>query len=76
VALGRLGDHVISCVTASWVGYGYRPKAVTAAEGRVEIEMPQPRQTVSAFQSHVVDFLERNTDVLERLVAEIYARGL
>lgn len=55
---------------------GYRPKAVTTAEGHVEIQMPQLRQTATPFHSHVVDFLERNTDVLERLVAEMYARGL
>jgi putative transposase len=55
---------------------GYRPKTVTTAEGRVDVQMPQLRQTVTPFHSHVVDFLERNTDVLERLVAEMYARGL
>jgi transposase-like protein len=55
---------------------GYRTKTVATAEGAVPVEVPQVRQTSERFQSHVVDFLERNTDVLERLVAEMYARGL
>lgn len=55
---------------------GYRPKAVRTAEGAVEVQVPQLRQTVEPFHSQVVAFLERNTDVLERLVAEMYARGL
>lgn len=38
--------------------------------------MPQVRGSAGRFHSHVVTFLEGNTDVLEQLVAEMYARGL
>jgi hypothetical protein len=38
--------------------------------------MLQLRQTVTPFHSHVVDFLERHTDILEGLVAEMDAGGL
>ena len=55
---------------------GYRPKAIATAEGQVEVQMPQLRQTIEPFHSQVVAFLEGNTDVLERLVTEMYVRGL
>ncbi len=55
---------------------GYRPKSMNTAEGALPVQMPQVRGSAERFHSHVVAFLEGNTDVLERLVAEMYARGL
>jgi putative transposase len=60
------------------LGYrnGYRPKSMNTAEGPVPVQIPQVRGSAEPFHSQVVAFLERNSDVLERLVAEMYARGL
>jgi len=38
--------------------------------------IPQVRQTGERFESTLLGFLRRNTDVLERLAVEMYARGL
>lgn len=38
--------------------------------------MPQVRGTASPFHSVLADFLSENTDVLDHLVAEMYARRL
>ena len=55
---------------------GYRPKSMNTAEGALPVQMPQVQGSVERFHSHVVEFLEGNTDVLERMVAEMYVRGL
>lgn len=49
---------------------GYRAKSMHTAEGAVAVQMLQVRASMERFHSHVVEFLEGNTDVLERLVAE------
>lgn len=54
---------------------GYRPGRVEGAEGRVEIEIPQVRG-VAGYHSRLLDFLSAHSEVLERLVTEMYARGL
>ena len=38
--------------------------------------MPQVRETPAPFESRLVGFLRGHSDVLDRLVAEMYARGL
>lgn len=38
--------------------------------------VPQLRQTAEPFESKLLAFLRGHTDVLDRLVAEMYARGL
>lgn len=55
---------------------GYRTRELATAEGAIAVEIPQVRGTDTPFHSVLVDFLGRNTEVLERLVAEMYARGL
>ena len=54
---------------------GYRPGRVEGAEGRVEIEMPQVRG-MPGYHSRLLDFLSAHSEVLERLVTEMYAWGL
>jgi len=55
---------------------GYRPAQIHSGEGRIPVEIPQLRDTPEAFESRLIEFLRGNSDVLQRLVAEMYARGL
>jgi transposase-like protein len=54
---------------------GYRTGRVEGAEGRVEIEVPQVRG-VPGYHSRLLEFLGAHSEVLQRLVTEMYARGL
>jgi len=54
---------------------GYRPGRVECAEGRVDVQVPQVRG-VPGYQAPLMAFLSGHSEVLERLVAEMYARGL
>jgi putative transposase len=54
---------------------GYRPGRVECAEGRVDVQVPQVRG-VPGYHAPLMAFLSGNSEVLERLVAEMYARGL
>jgi transposase-like protein len=55
---------------------GYEPARLRTAEGPVEVAVPQVRGTGTPFRSTLMSFLDGNSDVLERLVTEMYARGL
>jgi putative transposase len=55
---------------------GYEPGHIRTAEGDIEVRVPQIRGGVEPFRSTLMGFLEGNSDVLERLVTEMYARGL
>jgi putative transposase len=55
---------------------GYEPGRVRTAEGEIPLQVPQVRQTPEPFQSKLLTFLRGHTDVLQRLIAEMYARGL
>ncbi|MDI6892097.1 MAG: IS256 family transposase [Actinomycetota bacterium] len=55
---------------------GYEPAKVRSAEGEVRIELPQVRDNVEFFSSKLKEFFRGNTDCLEKLTAEMYARGL
>lgn len=55
---------------------GYEPGRVRTAEGAIPLRLPQVRATPEPFQSRLLSFLRGHTDVLQRLVAEMYARGL
>jgi transposase-like protein len=54
---------------------GYRLGRIEGAEGRVEVQVPQVRG-VPGYQAALMTFLSDHSEVLERLVAEMYARGL
>jgi transposase-like protein len=49
---------------------------VRTAEGDIPLQIPQIRQAPVPYQSRLLSFLHGHTDVLDRLVAEMYARGL
>ena len=63
---------------------GYRPARIDPAEGRVQLQVPQVRESAEPYRSRLVDFLPEghrdfvrdNSDVLERLAVEMYTRGL
>jgi transposase-like protein len=55
---------------------GYRPGRLDTAEGRLEVSVPQVRDAGQRYRSRLFDFLRGNSDVLERLAVEMYARGL
>ena len=47
-----------------------------AAEGAIPVYIPQTRRTPEPFHSTLLPFLRQNTEALNRLVLEMYARGL
>src|ERR687893_1978951 len=55
---------------------GYESGRVRTAEGAFEVALPQVRGAGQPFRSSLMSFLDGNSEVLERLVSEMYARGL
>lgn len=55
---------------------GYKTRHIDCAEGRIPVELPQVRNTEEPYRSRLMEFLLGNSDVLEKLVVEMYARGL
>lgn len=55
---------------------GYEDARLKTAEGEVTVRLPQVRDTDGPYRSRLIEFLEGNSEVLERLVTEMYARGL
>ena len=55
---------------------GYEDARLKTAEGAVKVKLPQVRDTERPYRSRLMEFLEGNSAVLERLVVEMYARGL
>ena len=55
---------------------GYERGRLRTAEGGVDVGMPQVRGAGAPFRSSLMGFLDGNSEVLDRLVTEMYARGL
>jgi putative transposase len=55
---------------------GYEPAHMETGEGRIELQAPQVRGSGEPFQSRLLQFLKGRTEVVERLVSEMYAHGL
>lgn len=55
---------------------GYEDASLATAEGAVGVRMPQVRRTGEPYRSKLMEFLSGNSEALERLVTEMYARGL
>jgi putative transposase len=55
---------------------GYEPGRIRTGEGAIEVHVPQVRDVGHPFRSTLMGFLDGNSDVLDRLVTEMYARGL
>jgi len=63
---------------AGQAGYrnGYEPRRLKTAEGLLTMQVPQVRDTEEKFCSRLKEFFRNNTEVLEKLAAEMYTRGL
>ncbi len=55
---------------------GYKPRKVRTAEGVIEVDVPQVRDTEEPFRLALWEALRQRTDVLDRLAVEMYTRGL
>ncbi len=55
---------------------GYEHGRLKTAEGEVRVRVPQVRGASSPYRSRLMEFLGGNSEALERLVVEMYARGL
>ena len=55
---------------------GYEPGRIRTAEGEIVVKVPQVRDAAETYRSQLMTFLRGNSDVLERLAVEMYARGL
>lgn len=55
---------------------GYEDARLSTGEGAVRVRVPQVRGGEEPYRSKLMEFLSGNSDVLERLVVEMYARGL
>lgn len=55
---------------------GYKERELHTAEGAIPIWRPQVREVAEPFESRLWTFLRGDSEVLTRLVADMYARGL
>lgn len=55
---------------------GYERGRLRTAEGFIDVAVPQARGGAEPFRSSLMSFLDGNSEVLESLVNEMYARGL
>jgi putative transposase len=56
---------------------GYMPGHLSTAEGAIGLRIPQVRGLADeTYRSSLMSFLDGNSQALERLVVEMYARGL
>ena len=55
---------------------GYEPFKIKTGEGEICVYKPQVRNTEERFCSKLAAFFRNNTEVLEKLAVEMYARGL
>lgn len=55
---------------------GYEQGRLKTAEGEVGVRVPQVRGASTPYRSRLTEFLGGNSGALERLVVEMYARGL
>lgn len=55
---------------------GYEEAGLATAEGKVDVRVPQVRGASTTYRSRLMEFLSGNSEALERLVVEMYARGL
>jgi putative transposase len=74
--LGRRHYERRRAGTSPGLRNGYEDARLKTAEGAVDVKLPQVRDTEHPYRSRLMDFLEGNSAVLERLVVEMYARGL
>jgi putative transposase len=69
-------DHPIDAITRRLSKGPGEPARIRTAEGAIDVRLPQVRGAGEPFRSSLMTFLDGNSDVLDRLVTEMYARGL
>jgi len=76
--LGRGHYERAKAEAAKGKGYrnGYEPLTVKTSEGKMTVFQPQVRDTESPFESRLGVFFRGNSEVVEKLAVEMYARGL
>ena len=55
---------------------GYENKYIRTSEGRLPVEVPQLRETDETYRSKFLSQIDTRSGELERLIIEMYARGL
>jgi len=55
---------------------GYEPRKIKTAEGKLEIQLPQLRQTEEPYKSEIMSQIPVISPELERIAIETYVRGL
>ena len=55
---------------------GYKPGHLDTAEGRLNIDLPQIRDAHVPFRSRLFDHLRGDSQMVEHLATEMYARGM
>jgi len=55
---------------------GYKPRNLKSANGILQVAIPQVRDTDEDYRSKLVKKLKNGSDVLNKLVTEMYVRGL
>ena len=55
---------------------GYEPAAISSGEGKIEVELPQTRETEFSFQSVILELWQRRSENLEKLIPALYVKGL
>lgn len=55
---------------------GYEPAAISCGEGKIQVELPQTRQTEFPFRSVILDLWQRRSENLEKLIPALYVKGL
>ena len=55
---------------------GYEPGHVRTGEGQISVRVPQVRDAPETYRSRLMEKIRGNSEVLERLAVEMYARGM
>lgn len=55
---------------------GYEPAAISSGEGKIQVELPQTRETEFPFRSVILDLWQRRSENLEKLIPSLYVKGL
>jgi len=55
---------------------GYKPGYLDTAEGRVQVAIPQVRDSEQSYRCTLYDVLRGDSEMVQRLATEMYARGL
>lgn len=60
------------------IGYrnGYKTRQLRTAEGKLEVAVPQVRNTPEPYRSSIWQGLSKRTPALQKMIVEMYARGL